>query len=147
MAPGVPATVNQICLYPCRFALSSSRAKQSVEMSIRSQEVVAKQAPKGKDSRDLRGEAIEEQGCSRGLLDPARLAIVGGKRETVHRPPADNAFACGFNAWARPSGVFYLLFVCVQRWREQLDSKAAAAVLVKKGKGRGTSDSGLDIHG
>jgi hypothetical protein len=38
-------------------------------------------------------------------------------------------------------------FVCVQRWREQLDRKAAAAVWVKKGKGRGTSDSGLDIHG
>lgn len=36
---------------------------------------------KGTDSRDLRGEAIEEQGCSRGLLDPARLAVVGGKWE------------------------------------------------------------------
>jgi hypothetical protein len=72
-------------------------------MPIRSQEVVAKQAPKGRERihGDLSGEAIEEQGCSRGLLDPARLAIVGGKRETAHRPP-DNAFACGFNAWARP---------------------------------------------
>jgi hypothetical protein len=31
---------------------------------------------------------------------------------------------------------YYLLFVCVQRWREQLDRKAAAAALPVKGRGR-----------
>jgi hypothetical protein len=128
----------KICSYPCHFALSSSRAKAINEMPIRSQEVVAKQAPKGRERihGDLSGEAIEEQGCSRGSLHPARLAIVGGKRETVHWPSTTPSRAAStLGPW--PSGVFYyLLFVCVQRWREQLDRKAAAAALPVKGRGR-----------
>lgn len=145
----------KICSYPCHSALSSSRAKAINEMPIRSQEVVAKQAPKGRERihGDLSGEAIEEQGCSRGSLHPARLAIVGGKRETVHWPPTTPSRAAStLGPW--PSGVFYyLLFVCVQRWREQLDRKAAAALPVKgrgregKGRERGTSDSSLGIRG
>jgi hypothetical protein len=103
--------------------------------------------PKGRERihGDLSGEAIEAQGCSRGLLDPARLAIVGGKRETAHRPPTTPSRAAS-TLGPGPSGVFYLLFVCVQRWREQLDRKAAAMMLVK-GRGKGTSDSGLGIRG
>ena len=56
----------KICSYPCHSALSSSRAKAINEMPIRSQEVVAKQAPKGRERihGDLSGEAIEAQGFS-----------------------------------------------------------------------------------
>lgn len=52
----------------------------------------------------------------------------------MHRPPTTPSRAAStLGPW--PSGVFYLLFVCVQRWREQLDRKAAAALPVK-GRGR-----------